>query len=173
MRILRHIQIIVSAALMPLLFCGCDNVIDNRIPAYPVTINLGDIGMWNSYGVSGFGLYRYFIKNQSPAGFPYTEATYTGFGGVLLVGGMDPYTGDTNVPLAYDMACPVEVDPKVRVYIDDATFNAVCEKCGSVYDVTMAGGAPVSGPAAAPTNRFRLQNYRVLGTVYGGYIISR
>ncbi|MBO4965455.1 MAG: hypothetical protein J6C81_04225 [Muribaculaceae bacterium] len=170
---IRYIIAAISLAAVSASLISCDDVVEDRIPAYPVNINLADMGMWNSYGVSGFGVYRYFIKNQQPAGFPYTEATYTGFGGVLLIGGMDPYMGNTSVTLAYDLACPVEVDPNVRVRIDNENFNAVCPKCGSVYDVTMAGGAPVSGPAAAPSARYRLQNYQVLGTTYGGYVIIR
>lgn len=153
-----------------------DSVIDNRIPAMPVAINLSDTGMWNTYGVAGFGLYRYFVKDakpSEPAGFSYTASSYTGFGGILLIGGMDPYTNSTNVPLAYDLACPVEVSPTVRVKIDPETFHAVCPVCGSVYNVTMAAGAPVSGPAAAKNARYRLQNYSVLPTQYGGYIITR
>lgn len=164
--------VLAVAALLPVLW-SCDDIVDDRIPAYPVNINLADIGMWNSYGVSGFGVSRCFIKGQEPVGFPYTEATYTGFGGVLLIGGMDPYSGDTGVTLAYDLACPVEVEQNVRVRINGENFNAVCPVCGSVYDVTMAGGAPVSGPAAAPSARYSLQRYQVLATTYGGYVIVR
>ncbi|MBD5201224.1 MAG: hypothetical protein HDS70_05765 [Bacteroidales bacterium] len=158
------------------LLLSCDSIVDDRIPAYPVAINLGDTGLWNTYGVAGFGIYRNFIKDatpSSPSGFAYTATSYTGFGGVLLIGGMDPYSGNTNVPLAYDLACPVEVKPDVRVRIDPETFNAVCPVCGSVYDVTMSAGAPLSGPAAAPNMKYRLQNYSVLGTQLGGYIITR
>ncbi len=90
-----------------LLMSGCHTVDDERIPAVPVNINLADAGLWNTYGVSGFGLFRYFIPRAGePAGFRYTANTATGFGGVLLIGGMDPFSTETNVPLAYDLACP-------------------------------------------------------------------
>lgn len=139
----------VIALLIAAFACAaCHEVDDDRIPSLPVNINLGDAGMWHTYGVSGYGLSRRFIKSLGePSGFPYLERTMTGFGGVLLIGGMDPYTTDTNVPLAYDLSCPVERKADVRVRVDTDNFQAVCPVCGSVYDVTMAGGSPVSGPA--------------------------
>ena len=77
----------VGMLVMPTL-TSCQSVDDERIPAVPVAIRLGDAGRWNTYGVSGFGLCRYFIRQTGePANFPYTEQTYTGFGGVLLIGG--------------------------------------------------------------------------------------
>jgi hypothetical protein len=157
-----------------LLFTGCNTIDDDRIPAMPVSINLGDVGVWNTYGVSGFGIYRIFIKDLSePSGFHYGQTTYTGFGGVLLIGGMDPYTSDTNVPLAYDLSCPVECKSDVRVYIDDSSLEAVCPVCDSHYDVVMAGGAPISGPALTGKYKYRLQPYSCLSSVGGGYLITR
>lgn len=160
----------VAAALLP----GCGSLVDDRIPAVPVTIRLSDAGTWNTYGVSGFGIYRYFIRPlRIPSNFAYTDQTYTGFGGVLLIGGMDPFTNETQVPLAYDMSCPVECQTDVRVYIDSETFDAVCEKCGSRYNVTMAGGSPISGPAATGKHKYGLQRYNCIPTGYGGYDITR
>ena len=93
--------------------CGCAQVDDDRIPAMPVSINLTDQGMWNVYGVSGTGMSRRFVKELGePSGFHYSEATYTGFGGVLLFGGIDPFDGTTDIPLAYDLASPRGVPPR-------------------------------------------------------------
>lgn len=157
-----------------LLLSGCHSVDDERIPAMPVSINLSDAGLWNTYGVSGFGLFRYFIPQlNEPAGYRYTANTATGFGGVLLIGGMDPFTTETNVPLAYDMACPVECDPNVRVAVDATSFEAICGKCGSHYDVTMQGGAPLSGPATEGKYKYGLTRYQCLRSVGGGYMITR
>ena len=99
----------IVVSLVAMAFGGCNAIDNTRIPALAVNIRLTKIGLWNTYGVAGFGQYRYFIKeNREPSNFPYTETTYTGYGGVLLIGGMDPFTSETNVPLAYDMSCPVE-----------------------------------------------------------------
>ena len=148
---------------------GCHSVDETRIPNLPVNISLSDAGVWNTFGVSGYGMSRKFIYTgsgqNSPAGFSYTATSATGFGGVLLISGLEL------VPLAYDLACPVERDPKVRIDIDPETYFAVCPKCGSKYDVTMSYGAPVSGIAATGKYKYELKNYRCIPSGYGGYLI--
>lgn len=153
---------------------ACNQVDDDRIPSLPVYIDLSGSGMWNTYGVSGIGISRNFINYQgvlSPAGFSFTANTYVGFGGVLLVGGVDPYTSEPNVPLAYDLSCPVERSQTVRVAIDSDNLDAVCPVCGSHYDVIMAGGSPVSGPALTGKYKYGLRRYVCAPAQGGGYII--
>lgn len=167
-RILLSLIVLLSAA------SSCNQVDDDRIPALPVYINLSGAGMWNSYGVAGVGISRTFIHSKDltkPSGFPYTANSYTGFGGVLLIGGVDPFTTEPNVPLAYDLACPVERDCNVRVAIDPDNLEAVCHKCGSRYDVVMAGGSPVGGPALTGTPKYGLRRYECTPDRAGGYII--
>lgn len=166
----------LSLSLIAMLSVGfsCNQVDDDRIPSLPVFINLSGAGMWNSYGVSGVGISRNFINWQgtvSPAGFPYTATTYVGFGGVLLIGGVDPFTAEPNVPLAYDLACPVECSQTVRVFIDSDNLEAVCPVCGSRYDVVTAGGAPVGGVALTGHNKYGLRRYVCQPDQSGGYII--
>lgn len=161
-------------AVLILLVCiainSCHEIDDDRIPSYPVSINLGEAAMWHTYGVSGYGIHRQFIKQlREPAGFPYLERSFTGFGGVLLIGGMDPFSTQTNIPLAYDLACPVERKQDVRVKIDPSTYEAICPVCGSVYDITMSGGSPISGPAYK--DRYGLRRYKCLPG-NGGYLIT-
>lgn len=154
---------------------GCHTVDDDRIPTYAVNINISDIGSWNTYGVSGFGSSRRFILSSSlrePSGFPYSQQSATGYGGVLLINGMDPFTATTDTPLAYDLSCPVEVKPEVRVEIEGDLYEAVCPVCGSHYDVTMGGGSPLSGPAATGKYKYGLRRYKCLPTTNGGYIIT-
>lgn len=165
---------IIFAVIMPAL-TGCDSVDDDRIPNMPVNIVLADAGTWNTYGVSGFGSSRRFILAQGvrePSGFPYSQTSATGFGGVLLINGMDPYTTTTDTPLAYDLACPVEMKASVRVEVEGELYNAVCPVCGSKYDVTMGGGGPLSGPAAAGERKLGLKRYTCYPSGSGGYIIA-
>ncbi len=159
------------AATICAAICGCAQVDDDRIPAMPVSINLTDQGMWNVYGVSGTGMSRRFVKELGePSGFHYSEATYTGFGGVLLFGGIDPFDGTTDIPLAYDLACPVECRRDVRVYIDaENRLEAVCPECGSRYNVMTGGGAPVYGKARSLN--YGLTRYQCLRSESGGYMI--
>jgi len=57
-----------------------------------VQILLNNPGLWNTYGVSGYGEYREFIRQTgTPSNFFFSETTYTGFGGVMLFMGMDPF----------------------------------------------------------------------------------
>ncbi len=156
------------------LMAACHTVDDNRIPSAPVYIDLSNQGIWNSYGVSGFGDYQYFIMQSGssfePAGFPYNAQSATGFGGILLIEGMDPYTSDTLCPLAYDLSCPVEKSPEIRVRIENENYEAVCPVCDSHYDVTMAAGAPTAGPAA--DKKYGLTKYYCIPTSLGGYYIK-
>lgn len=162
--------------LILILCCACETVDDTRIPSYPVHIDLSATGMWNAYGVSGFGSFNYFVCRSGaairPAGFPYKEGAATGYGGVLLIEGMDPFSLDTSVPMAYDMSCPVERSQNIVVYVDPETFEAVCPECHSHYDVTMGAGAPTAGPALTGSRQYGLRRYTCHPTTLGGYIIN-
>ena len=167
-------SLLLSLAMLLAAVSACSQVDDDRIPSLPVYIDLSGAGMWNSYGVAGVGISRSFINWQgvlSPAGFPYTANTHVGFGGVLLIGGVDPFTGETNVPLAYDLSCPVECSRTVRVYVDASNLEAVCPECGSHYDVITAGGAPVAGPALTGDYKYALRRYSCSPGQAGGYIV--
>ena len=162
------------AVILPAALPGCGSVDDDRIPAMAVSVNISGMGMWNTYGVSGYGQSRRFILSSTrrePAGFPYTQTSSTGFGGILLISGIDPFSGDSS-PLAYDLACPVERKPDVRVNVEGELYEAVCPVCGSHYDVTMGGGAPLSGPAAEGKYKYALRRYQCLPGIDGGYLIT-
>lgn len=165
---------LLTAVLLMLSASACNTLDDDRIPALPVNINLTDIGMWNTYGVFGFGQHREFIRElRKPANYSYGASTYTGYGGILLISGMDAYSTETNVPLAYDLSCPVECRADIRVYFDSETLEAVCPVCGSRYNVCEAAGAPVAGPALEGKYKYRLQPYLCIPSASGGYLITR
>ncbi len=140
-----------------------DSVDDDRIPLTPVHIDLANSGYWDTYGVHGLGSSRRFILHFQPADFPWTAATYTGFGGILLV------TDIFNNPMAYDLACPVERNREVRIVYDAEKLNARCPQCKSVYDVSEFNGSPISGRAYEL--KYGLRRYRVLPSAQGGYTI--
>lgn len=147
------------------------NRIDNKvIPSYTVRLDLGTYGLWNTYGVNAVGEYRIFNRDKRlPANFPYNANTYTGFGGVLLVMGLDGATG-SYVPLAFDAACPVERRAEYVLTVDSKSFDAVCSKCGSHYNVLNGAGGPISGTAL--TQKVGLTAYKCRQSVNGGYIIT-
>ena len=158
--------------LLLVAFCamvGCDKINNESLPNYPVRIDLGDYGKWNTYGVHSLGEYRFFIREKGiPSNFPYNVNTYTGFGGVLLFMGQDMYGNPS--PLAFDMSCPVEHNADVTVTIDSDNLDAYCAKCKSRYDVITGLGGPKSGMAI--DRKVGLNIYKVRSTINGGYIIS-
>lgn len=155
--------------------CGCKGLDNDRIPNMKVYISLSNPGLWNTYGVAGFGDHRNFIHAPGisvPTDFYYNSDSATGFGGVLLIEGIDPNNALGAYPLAYDLACPVERQADIRVEIDKEVYTAVCPECKSVYDVTMTGGSPISGVAATGKYRYPLKNYRVIASPTGGFYIT-
>lgn len=165
--------LLTAAAICTLLATtACNTIDDDRLPTYPVMLSLVPEGVWSTYGPSGIGDFRYFIKEeQQPRNFPYTDRTYTGVAGILLVKGIDPFTTEADVPLAYDLCCPVErrADTRVQMQGGGALPEAVCPVCGSHYDVIERGGAPKSGPALA--EKYGLKMYQCLPGNGGGYVI--
>ena len=163
---------IVLLGMLTLMASGCNTINDDRVPSMPVNINLSTADMWVTYGVSGYGEFRYFISSlREPKNFPFTDKTATGYGGVLLVSGMNPFTLEAGAPLAYDLSCPVECKPNIRVSMqnDGALPFAVCPECGSHYDVVELGGSPTEGPALS--RKLGLRRYECRQTGYGGYLI--
>lgn len=160
--ILYIIGVVVSFGIMQ----SCIEINDEKIPSYPVNINLSTAGYWQTYGVTAPGMYREFnIAERKPANYPYVASSRTGFGGVLLV--CDIFSGE---PMAYDMSCPVERRGDVRIHIDESSFDAVCSKCGSRYDVMGGWGSPLSGKAVA--QKVGLTRYSVIKIGAGYNIVN-
>lgn len=169
-------ELISKASIFIIAFVSllsCNTINDDRIPSMPVNINLATADLWVTYGVSGYyGETRRFISSlREPLNFPYTNKTATGYGGVLLVNGMNPFTLEAGVPLAYDLSCPVECKPDIRVRMiqDGPLPEAVCPECGSHYDVVELGGSPTSGPALS--RKLGMRRYECRQSGYGGYLI--
>ena len=62
-----------------------------------------------------------------------------GLGGLLVVSSGEPLIGTSFYHLfAYDLACPHERDPKVKI-VPNSKGKAKCPKCGSIYDIFNGG----------------------------------
>lgn len=132
----------VAIAALAIIAGGCKKLDNNRIPPAPVYISFPTEDVWRIYGVTATPDFRYFIKSErKPANYPYTALSQTGYGGVLLV--CDVH----NQPQAFDLACPVEANPTVRIKVDTDKADAFCPKCHSRYSIYTNGGTPTSGPA--------------------------
>ena len=149
----KTLLLLLGLSLIVAGFTSCESVDDDRIPYAPVNIAFSTVGDWQVYGVAGALATRSFIKSERlPSGFPYTDLMQTGFGGVLLVG---DFEGN---PRAYDLACPVERDRNVRIFVDSEELVGECPKCHSTYDIFRLGN-PLSGEAAE--KKYALRRYAV------------
>lgn len=149
---------------------ACTKIDNQTLPAYTVRIDLGTYAMWNTYGVAGVGDSRLFDRTRGiPSNFPFTVNTFTGFGGVILIMGLDPTTGG-NVPLAYDASCPVERSSSTTLSIDPTSHEAVCSVCHSHFNVLTGRGGPISGQAL--TTKKGMTTYVVRYSPNGGYYIT-
>lgn len=141
---IRALISLITATL--LLLPSCDSTDDNRIPYAEVHLTFHTVGDWNIYGVKGAAAdHRSYIltaKEHIPTDFPYTALDRTGYGGLLLV------TDVLGNLIAYDLACPYEARPTVRITVPDDELYAECPVCGSTYDIYTNFGKPRSGPAA-------------------------
>lgn len=154
---------LIAAALMLILACGCDHIDNKAVPNFTVRIDLGNFALWNTYGVNGMGDYRIFNREKHlPSNFPYNVNTYTGYGGVLLIMGIEG-------PLAYDLSCPVELSQSITLSIDPDNLEAFCPRCQSRYNPMTGAGGPISGVAI--NNKVGMRQYRVIPS-NGGYMIS-
>lgn len=149
---------------------GCNSVElnDTRVPRAAVYVPFTTAADWDHFGVGGALESRRFIRSERvPSDFAYPDYSYTGYGGVLL-------TMDVNSePLAFDLACPIERDPTVRVVIDRESNMAKCQQCGSSFDVFSINGegpgAPADGPARL--DGYALRSYRVVFGADGRYAL--
>jgi len=136
---------VAAVIAIGLVVAACHHIKNDRLPPVPVNLVFYTVSDWDLYGTPGALSSKEFVKTPElriPEDYPYTALNQTGFGGILLVG--DIY----GAPVAYDMACPVEMKSDVRIHVDHETNKAVCDRCGSVFDVFTNYGYPLSGPAA-------------------------
>lgn len=120
---------------------SCDDNFVSSIPDYPVNLNLNLTSSYPNFKNSA----NDFLLFKTIEGLP--ADSRIGFGGIMVcTSGFDDY--GNSLYFAFDMACPFEVKNNIRVYPNPNTIShVVCEKCGSVFDVSYGNGGPISGPA--------------------------
>ena len=155
---LSRFKAITAIIIATLVMTGCSHSVDDeRVPYCEVHLSFTTVAEWNLYGVKGDAAdYRRYIEAAGitePAGFPYKAADHTGYSGLLLVSDV---LGNL---IAYDLACPYDPNPAVRLEIPEGEIFARCPKCGSTFDIYTNHGNPRSGPAA--DRGYALQRYSV------------
>jgi hypothetical protein len=122
--------------IFSLMFVSCDKEIPTSIPNRDVFVET------NPYEFNKLQIVNNAVSYIPP---PAVGSHRYGFGGLVIYRGLDEKLR------CYDLACPVEALPNIRVDINPPF--AVCPQCNSRYDLN-AIGSPVAGPA-----RESLRNY--------------
>ncbi|MFA6999361.1 MAG: hypothetical protein WC198_09400 [Victivallaceae bacterium] len=124
---------------------GCEDNYISSIPNYPVSLELN---LTASYPTFKDNPYQFLVFEK-----PRYDYEYLGYGGILVVCGFGsdrPYEY-----YAYDLACPHEADAKIKV-TPNSNGQAVCNTCGSVYDIVNGFGIPIDdSPAREPLKRYK------------------
>ena len=121
-------------------FTGCNDNVISSIPDFPVYMELN---LTSTYPTFRNSVNKYLLFEK---GVFVTDRT--GFGGILV------YTGFDGEYYAFDLSCPYEAKQNIRVHPND-TGQAVCEGCGSVFDIGYGIGNPSSGKAKETLKRYK------------------
>ncbi len=126
---------------------ACDNQPMSGIPYSQVYFDL-DL-YYQDQILQSISAYKTFTTRRN-------ASDKTGFGGLLVYHGVLE-SGNKHNLWAFDLACPNEASPTVRIVPDGekSAITATCPKCHAVYDLS-AGGSPHSG------SEFYLTRYKVI-----------
>ena len=133
-------------AIILLTCCGPNRT---PIPDMPVRLefNLVSVSELNAFG--GFAEFT----------VPRYASEYLGYGGVLVF-----HTIDGNF-CAFDMSCPYEAKPDVRVHCDNSGI-ARCDSCKSAFYVGDGNAFLIDGGARFPLKRYAVYYNAMLGSIY-------
>ena len=121
-------------------FASCNDNYYSSIPDFPVSLELNL--------TSTYPTFRNSINQSLTFTKPITVMDRIGFGGILV------YTGFDGEYYAFDMSCPYEAKQNILVH-PNGLGQAVCEGCGSVFDIGYGIGNPSSGKAKETLKRYK------------------
>lgn len=127
---------------------SCTDEYDNRIPLYPVRLDL-DLTHKDRELKAVLAYKEYTDGNIN-----HTQQEKRGFGGILVV----HTTSNENEYVAFDRACPYEVQANVVVEVSEDVRFATCPVCGSKYEIGILGtGGPHEG-----VSKYGLRRYNTI-----------
>jgi len=118
-----------------LLIVGCESK-ETTIPDRPVYLRRNLV----ENNLLPVGSYLYVTQ---PVG-----SDKLGFGGIIIV---HTYEDDY---CAFDLACPKEQTPSVRIGKPNELLICTCESCGEQYDLMYGLGTPLKGISKVPLKRY-------------------
>ena len=131
-------------SLLTLQFVACDDTYISSIPDFPVYLELNMAAKYATFKNSTNKSFS-FIRGITP-NIP--ETNYTGYGGILV------YTGFDGSYYAFDLSCPYEHKQTTRIKPNDLG-QAVCDSCGTVFNIGYGNGDPSSGVAKETLRRYK------------------
>ena len=132
--------------------CGNSETV-SRIPDASVNLR-ANIDYWKITAILDY--HRYVDKQGLP------ETSFLGFGGILLVNGF-PVNGESVAYYAFDLSCPVEARPDIKVGINKELLQAECPKCKSRFAVFEGAGYPTYGEAKEKSYYLKRYSTRLSG----------
>jgi len=139
------VYVFLSFCLFVFLSACNNNANRSSIPIAPVQIRLN---LQHYPHLSAPFATEYFTETNPGIG-----VWAVGFGGVLISTFMDFNSANVSFA-AFDMACPYEIDRNIRVFPESNNVFAVCEECGSRFDLSLGLGQVTKGPARENLRRF-------------------
>lgn len=137
-------------SVITMLTLSCQENQRSPIPDYPVSLKLDLAGEYSTFRGSSCEAHTFIT--------PILAADRLGFGGILVC--TDLYSNYC----AFDLACPYEAKNNIRVHPDG--LKAVCDSCGSQFDICETGLGVVSkGPSKYPLKKYQARvsgNYLVI-----------
>ena len=142
-----HISLLFLLPVGLLCLISCENEDQRRIPEASVYMELN---LATSYPTFRYSVNDTLVFTHPRNGHPTDRV---GYGGILV------YTFVNGTDLnycAFDLCCPNEVNPNIRIYPNDRG-EAVCKSCGTVYQLLTGTGMVISGPSKWNLKRYKVQ----------------
>lgn len=124
---------------------SCEDPNQSRIPYVPVQMN---INLSVQYPTFKDVVNDTLVFTKPRLGYEYQDRI--GYGGILAIVGIG---NNGTAYYAYDLCCPYEADPAIRVYPNDAG-TASCKVCGSEFYITDGWGRVSKGPSKWSLKRY-------------------
>ena len=134
------LNFIALVILINLSLVGCNDNVISSIPDFPVDLQLNLTSTYPTFRNS----YNKFLLFEKPV----FVTDRIGYGGILV------YTDLNGEYCAFDLSCPYEAKPNIHI-VPNESGQAVCEGCGSVFDLTSGIGNPISGKAKEMLKRYK------------------
>lgn len=126
--------------ILALILASCNDNIQSSIPDFPVYMELNLTTTYPTFKNS-------YLKSMSfTKGVTVTDRI--GFSGILVCTGFD---GEYS---AFDMCCPYEAKQNTRVHPNNIG-QAICDSCGTVFDIGYGNGNPLSGKAKEYLKKYK------------------